>query len=235
MVLEAGDRPRALARDVRLDRDVADQSRAGLANRLEIGEPEAGEAVLAELIAVAEQLIATADGEHGRAVVDRSREGLALGRLHVGGDRALVAVLAASDVEEIVGRGVDRVPGTRPLMLEVDSAPLRSPLQEDDVAAIGVDVHLLGVEREDSELHQGRFSSSRTTDPTWMSVAGICRRPTGVRPASRPSASIVSASSRRSGISSSSSLSSPAGETFCRKRRTTIAPSSRVASSGRLE
>ena len=40
-------------------------------------------------------------------------------------------------------------------------------LQEDDVAPVGVDVHLVGIEGEDAELHQ-RASSRRTAEPTWV-------------------------------------------------------------------
>ena len=77
--------------------------------------PRPGQPLLAELVAVAEQLVAAADGEQDGAVVDGRGERLALGRDHVGGDRALVAVLAAADVEQVVGGGVERRrPGRRP-------------------------------------------------------------------------------------------------------------------------
>ena len=63
---------------------------------------------------MAEQLVAAADGEQDGAVADRRGERLALGLDHVGGDRALVAVLPAADVEEVVGGGVDRLAGPAP-------------------------------------------------------------------------------------------------------------------------
>src|SRR3954453_9727231 len=51
------------AAEVDLDRDVADQARPGLADGLQVGEAEPGQVLLAELIAVAEQLVAAANGE----------------------------------------------------------------------------------------------------------------------------------------------------------------------------
>ncbi len=117
VVLEAGEDPRAAA-EVDLDRDVADQPRARLAHGLQLGEPEARQLLLAELVAVAEQLVAAADGEQGGAVVDRRRERLALAGDQVGGDHALVAVLAAADVDEVVGGGVDRLADPAPAWLK---------------------------------------------------------------------------------------------------------------------
>ena len=64
--------------EVDLDRDVADQPRAGLAHGLEVGEAEARDPLVAELVGVAEQLVAAADGEHDGAVRDRGGERLAL-------------------------------------------------------------------------------------------------------------------------------------------------------------
>ena len=87
--------------------DVADQPRARLAHRLEVDEAEARDPALAELVAVAEQLVAATDGEHDGAVADGGRERLALGLQHVGGDQLLVAVLAATDVDQVVRGGVE--------------------------------------------------------------------------------------------------------------------------------
>src|SRR4029077_10179862 len=147
---------------------------------------------------------------------------------------ALVAVLAATDVEEVVGAGVDRVARPRSLVGEADPTPLAAALEEEDVAAIGVDVHLLGVEGEDAQLHQA-ISRTVMIEPTWEWVGGTSWRPAGFRPASTASASIVSIESRLRGASSSSALRVPVGETVWRRRRTTIVPASTPASSGRLE
>ena len=59
VVLEAGDDARAAA-EVGLDRAVADQPRSGLAHRPEVDEADARQLLAAELVGVAEQLVAAA-------------------------------------------------------------------------------------------------------------------------------------------------------------------------------
>src|SRR4051794_11590208 len=64
VVLEAGQHLGTVipeAGEVDLDRDVADEPRAVLAHRADVDEPQAGDALVAELVAVAEQLVAAAD------------------------------------------------------------------------------------------------------------------------------------------------------------------------------
>src|SRR5215213_9897498 len=145
MVLEAGEDPSGAAQ-LGLDPDVADQPRPLLADGLEVGDPEAGQPLLAELVAVPEQLVAAAYREQYGAVIGRPGKRLALGCDHVGGDRALVAILPAADVEEVMRGRVDGIAGAGARVGEPDPAPLAAPLQEDDVAAVGVDVHLVWIE-----------------------------------------------------------------------------------------
>src|SRR4051794_36530495 len=97
VVLEAGEHPRLGGGTVEayLDRDVADQARAvGRADRLEVDEAESRDLLRAELVAVAEQLIAAADSEHERAAAGGRMQRLALGRHEVQRAEALIAVLA---------------------------------------------------------------------------------------------------------------------------------------------
>ena len=83
MVLEAGDHARAAA-EVGLDRAVADQPRARLAHRAAGRRgPTPGQLLAAELVGVAEQLVAAADGEHHGAAVGRRVQRVALGLGHV--------------------------------------------------------------------------------------------------------------------------------------------------------
>src|SRR3954471_22675640 len=56
VVLEAGEDLRAAAQ-VDLDRHVADQPRTRIAHGLEVDEADAGQALAAQLVAVAEQLV----------------------------------------------------------------------------------------------------------------------------------------------------------------------------------
>ena len=55
-----------------------------------------------------EQLVAAADSEQRRSAGHRRAEALALGG-EVDSDQRLLAVLAAADVDEVVGRGLELV------------------------------------------------------------------------------------------------------------------------------
>src|ERR1044072_181132 len=143
---------------------------------------------------MAEQLVAAADRQQHGAALDRRGAGAALARDHVGGDHALVAVLPAADVEEVVGGRIDRNARAGSCVGEPDPAPLAAALQEEDVAAVGVDVHLLRVEAEQPQLHQfAPFPKRTTVEPTWRSVGAIARLASGVSPTSAPSRSSSSA------------------------------------------
>ena len=137
--------------DLDLDRDVADQPGPGFTDGRQIGDAESGDRLVAELVAVAEQLIAAADGEQGGAVADRLGDRLTLARDQVGGDGALVPILAATDVDQVVSAGVEGLPGSGRRVLEADPAPLAALLKQGHVAAIRVDVHLLRVERQQTQ------------------------------------------------------------------------------------
>ena len=140
------------AAEVDLDRDVADQPRAGLADGVERGDAEALDPLVAELVGGAEQLVAAADGEPGHARRHGRLDGVALRCEQVGGDHPLVAVLAAADVDQVVRVGVERLAHPGRGVAEADSAPLAAVLEEQDVAAVGVDVHLVRVEGQQSQL-----------------------------------------------------------------------------------
>ena len=63
MVLEPGQHAPLARLELDLDRDVADQPRPVRADRHEIDQSDAGQRLLAELVGVAEQLIAAAHRE----------------------------------------------------------------------------------------------------------------------------------------------------------------------------
>ena len=73
----------------------------------QIDEAEAGDHLVGERVAVAEQLIAAADAEHDRAAAGGGVQRLALGLHEVQRAEALVAILTAAEVEEVVRVGVD--------------------------------------------------------------------------------------------------------------------------------
>ena len=112
-----------------------------------LDEPRAGQLGPVEVVGVAEQLKAAADAEDHRAAGGRGVQGVALDRREVLGAERLVAVLAAAHVVEVVRVGVQRLAGLRPGELETDAAPLAAALQEEQVAAVGVDVHQVRIQR----------------------------------------------------------------------------------------
>ena len=71
--------------------------------------PTPGKPLTSEFVGVAEQLVAAADGEDHLAGGGRGVQRVALDRREVLGAQRLVAVLAAADVEEVVGVGVELV------------------------------------------------------------------------------------------------------------------------------
>ena len=150
VVLEARDHARAGA-EVGLDGAVADQPRARLADGLQVDQAHAGQLLAAKLVRVAEQLVAAADGEHHRAAARGGVERIALRGLHVARDGDLVAVLPAAHVDEIVRVRVEPLAERGGGVLEAEAAPFAAGAEHGDVAAVGVDVHQLGIEREDSQ------------------------------------------------------------------------------------
>ena len=56
-------------------------------------------------------------------------------------------------------------------------APLASALPEEDVAPVGVDVHLVGIEREEPERAHGAASRRTTAEPTWIFGLGDLAAP----------------------------------------------------------
>ena len=109
VVLEAGEHPPTARVELDLDRDVADQPRPVGADRAQIDQPDPGQRLVAELVGVSEQLIATADREDHRAAVGRRVQRVALELGQVEGAQLLVAVLAAADVVEVGAVGVERL------------------------------------------------------------------------------------------------------------------------------
>ena len=126
VVLEAGDHARR--RRPGRPRSRSCRSAAGPA-RGRCGGPRArsrAASPLAQLVGVAEQLVAAADGEHHGATLGRRVKRVALRLGHVPGHGHLVAILAAAEVEEVVRGRVDRVAQRRRGELEARSRATRS-------------------------------------------------------------------------------------------------------------
>ncbi len=131
---------------------------------------------------MAEQLVAAADGEQDGAVVDRGGERLALAGDHVGGDRALVAVLAAADVDEVVGGRVEPLARARPPRRRSRSRATRSGAAGRGCCRGRRRCSSAPGRARGGAAPSGRPPRRTTVEPTWSSVGGISRRPAGRRP-----------------------------------------------------
>ena len=151
MILEACERPAARAGELALEQDVADHAPiAGLRpQRQHARSGQLGARAVA--VEAAEELVAAADGEQGGARRDH------LGQLpptggEVGRHERLLAILSAADVEQVDIRW-DRLVEPDRDDVELDASPRRAPLEHGDVAAIGVDVQVVGVEVAAQDAH----------------------------------------------------------------------------------
>ena len=199
--------------------------------------PTPGQPLVAELVAVAEQLVAAADAEdHGAAV------GRGVQRVALDGREVLARRAPGRGPGRRRGRRGRARPGRRASPsagageLEADPAPGAAALEQQQVAAVGVDVHQVGIERADA---QGALSHARTTtsEPTCSSVSGIAQR--RARRAGRAARLLGLERARRRRWSRRdrrrrSLVRSPSGATTSRRRSIAHArPSSRSAT-GRL-
>lgn len=140
VVLETGKLAR-LSVHGNLDRDVADQSWAGFANSSKIDDSESVDASIIELVVLTEQLVSATDREDHLAGFGCGHQRFAFGSVNVVGDLNLVAVLAAADVVEVVGVGIDRIAIVDGGQLEIESMTRAAFLENHQIAAIRVDVH----------------------------------------------------------------------------------------------
>jgi hypothetical protein len=150
MVLEPGQRSSPSRLELALDQDVADHARLA-GDGLEREETDAGHVLAVEAaVAAAEQLVAAADGQDGRAARDRLVQRLRLVR-EVLGDEQLLAILASADVVEVVRARIDRVVRPDRRHPELVPPPGGPPREHGDVAAVGVDVEVVRIEVPDAD------------------------------------------------------------------------------------
>ncbi len=120
-------------------------------------------------VAAAQELIAAAHGEHRDSALVGGPERVRLAR-EIGRDERLLAILAASDVEKIAGLRIERIAETHRANLELVAAQSSAPGKDRDVAAIGVDVEVVGVQMRDPDPHATRSSQYGRTAPRSSSV-----------------------------------------------------------------
>jgi len=151
VVFETHQRGGCQALDLRIDNDVSDEALlAGLG--FHVDEADAGEALsLGGLVVVAEELIAAADGEHGGARLHRALEWRLLVLEKVLVHQCLLAVLAASEEENVHILHVLGGAASELQELCVVVAPLSALEQGQDVSAIAIDIHEVGVKPSHGE------------------------------------------------------------------------------------
>jgi hypothetical protein len=71
----------------------------------------------------------------------------------VGCDHRLLPVLASAHVHEVVRRRIETVADGERVDAQLVTARRQAPLEDGDVAAVGVDVEVLGVEVADADDH----------------------------------------------------------------------------------
>ena len=180
-----------------------------------------GQLLVAHLVAVAKQLVAAADGQHRRAARRPRRAsprscpapcrgprppGRGPGRPRCRRGRGA----SGSSASPIDGRAE----------LEADPAPLAAGSQHRDVAAVGVDVHQLRVQRADAQRRSRRLQQHDGAAHVVARSGHLAHGPSGVKPASAPSASSPAAVTESRRSVKTSSVSSPFGETAWRWRST---------------
>src|SRR4051812_30085780 len=184
------------------------------------------------LVLVAEELIAAADSQDDGVAFRGGVQRVLLRLDHVAGAERLIAILAAAHVEEVVRVRVDALADRRAGELEADAAPFAARPQQLHVAAVGIDVHELWIERADAQPHA--TSTITTVLPVHSTVSGIQPRLRTRKPHSAASASSWSGLTRSiSSVNIHSSIS-PVGDTDWRCRSMAAVPFSIRTSTGVL-
>ncbi len=145
MVLEADERARRDALDLGVDDDIADEALlAGFGS--DVDHADAREPLaLGGLVVVTEKLISAADGKHRRTRIDRALEGGLFVLDEVFVHERLLAVLTATEEEDVHVLHVFGGAAAQLDQARVIATPFRALEQRQDVAAVSIDVHEVGV------------------------------------------------------------------------------------------
>ena len=161
VVLEAGHHRHDAPAEIGLEQHVPDQPL--LAGERLVGEHAGARhpRSVAAPVAAPEQLVSATDGEHRRAGVDGPPQAVSASS-EIGGDERLLAVLAAADVDEVVGPRLERVTGLDAGHLERVPAERSATREHRDIAAVRVDVEVVRIEVGDSDPHDAPSQYGRT-------------------------------------------------------------------------
>jgi hypothetical protein len=163
VVLEARERPANARLELAVEEAVADHP-ALARDRLQRKEPRAGQLrATPAAIETAEELVPAAHRQQRRTGADSLTQSLT-SRREVRSDELLLAVLAAADVEEVVLTGPQLVADTDRFDRELQPARRRPAFEDGNVAPVGVDVQVLGVEMPDADRrHAARSQYGRAS------------------------------------------------------------------------
>jgi hypothetical protein len=155
VVLEAGKRSSDPGLELALEQYVTDHA-SFPRDRVEREQSDAGQLCPVEVsVRAPEQLVAAADCEHRGSAVHSPTHVFRL-RGQILRDQGLLAVLAASDVQQIVLIRPQRIADRDSPHLKVVAPPRRAAGKDRDVAAIGIDVEVVRIEMPDDDLHAAR-------------------------------------------------------------------------------
>src|SRR6185437_10892658 len=174
VVLEAGKRTSDPGLELALEQHVADHA-SFPRDCVERQQSDAGQLGPVEVsIRAPEQLVAAADREHRGSIGHRPTYVFRL-RRQIRRDKGLLAVLAASDIQQIVLVGSQRIADRHRTHLKVMAPPRCAAGKDRDVAAVGIDVEVVRIEMPDDDLHAARSQYGRTKprSPTTFRSASI--------------------------------------------------------------
>jgi hypothetical protein len=161
--------------DFRVDDHVADEA---LFPRLraDVDHADAWESfAVGGLVVVAEQLVAATYSEDGGAAVHRSFQRRLLELEQVLVDERLLAVLAAAEEEDVDLLHLRARAAPELDQLRLVSAPLGALEQREDVAAVAIDVHQVGIKPADREGVVGSRHLSMFPSKAWPNRASRAR------------------------------------------------------------
>ena len=169
VVLEAGEQVTLTGVELALEEHVADHARLA---RDGLVREEAGawhERAVSSAIATTEELVPAAHCEHRDATRMRCSKRLALAS-EIRRDERLLAILASTDVQQVVRGRVELVADPDRPNDQLVATQLRTTREDRDVAAIGVDVQVVGVQVTEANPHQALASQYGRTAPRSVST-----------------------------------------------------------------
>src|SRR5580765_6611585 len=174
MVLEAGKRAFDPGLELALEQHVADHA-SFPRDRVEREQSDAGQLGPVEVsIRAPQQLVTAAHREHRGSIGHRPTNVFRL-RGQIVRDKGLFAILAASHVQQIVLIRPQRIAERDSTDIQLVAPPRCAPGEDRNVAAVGIDVEVVGIQMPDDDLHAARSQYGRTKprSPTTFRSASI--------------------------------------------------------------